>query len=82
MSGEHLDVVERLIVSPQAGRLHVDERLCSLVHVGDTIGTIENSGTMVPVTSSFDGFMMGVIPQAGQRVRRGQPVAWIRGFAA
>jgi biotin carboxyl carrier protein len=80
--GERLDVAERLIVSPQAGLLQVDDRLCSVVRMGDTIGTVENSGASVPVTSPFDGFLMGVIPQPGQRIRRGQPVAWIRGFAA
>jgi biotin carboxyl carrier protein len=80
--GERLDVAERLIVSPQAGLLQVDDRLCSVVRMGDTIGTVENSGASVPVTSPFDGFLMGVIPRPGQRIRRGQPVAWIRGFAA
>jgi biotin carboxyl carrier protein len=80
--GERLDVAERLIVAPQAGRLLVDERLCSVVRVGDTIAMVENSGALLPVTSPFDGFLMGVIPQTGQRIRRGQPVAWIRGFAA
>ena len=80
--GEQLDVAERVVVSPQAGLLRVDGRGCSVVRVGQTIATVENSGVSVPVTSPFDGFLMGVIPQSGQRVRRGQPVAWLRGFSA
>ncbi|MEL7210584.1 MAG: hypothetical protein AAGK32_20520, partial [Actinomycetota bacterium] len=80
-SGEHLDVAERLVVAPEAGRLRVDGRPCSVIRAGDTIASVENSGASIPVTSPFDGFLMGVMPQPGQRIRRGQPVAWIRGFA-
>lgn len=79
-TGEHLDVAERLVVSPQAGLLRLEGRACSVVRAGQTIATVENSGASIPVTSPFDGFLMGVIPQPGQRIRRGQPVAWLRGF--
>jgi biotin carboxyl carrier protein len=81
-TGEHLDVAERVVVSPQAGLLRVDERVCSVVRAGQTIATVENSGSSIPVTSPFDGFLMGLIPRPGQRIRRGQPVAWLRGFGS
>jgi biotin carboxyl carrier protein len=73
-------MAERVVVSPEAGLLRVQGRACAVVRVGQTIATIENSGAHIPVTSPFDGFLMGLIPQPGQRIRRGQPVAWLRGF--
>ncbi len=79
-AGEHLDVAERVVVAPEAGLVRFDQKACSVIRVGQTIAMVENSGNDVPVTSPFDGFLMGVIPQPGQRIRRGQPVAWLRGF--
>lgn len=78
--GEHLDIVERVVVSPEAGLLKFDRKACSVIRAGQAIASVENSGSSIPVTSPFDGFLIGTIPHQGQRIRRGQPVAWLRGF--
>ncbi len=83
--GERPLVPERVIVAPANGRfrpLSPDE--------GDTggdaaevveeqvIGFVETSDHSTPVRSPFRGVLMGTLAHAGERVREGQPVAWLR----
>jgi biotin carboxyl carrier protein len=41
------------------------------------IGFVDGGGKSTPVRSPFRGFLMGLLAHAGERVREGQPVAWL-----
>jgi len=83
VSGEELGVPERVVVAPVLG---VFRPLSSdgvttegeLVDTGQVIGIVVASGEEVPVRSAFRGFLMGMLAVEGERVREGQPVAWLR----
>lgn len=86
--GEVLAVPERVIVAPAVGvfrPLAVDSDLDltdaadgTVVTAGQAIGVIEGPGSSTPVRSPFGGFLIGMLARAGERVREGQPVAWLR----
>jgi biotin carboxyl carrier protein len=81
--GERLYVPERVVVAPSAGVFHelVPELPAAegdAVAAGQSIGVIENSGVRTPVCTPFDGLLMGMLAEPGQRLRAGQPVAWLR----
>ena len=79
MAGETLAVPERMIVAPGVGifRPHAmadgDELMA-----GDEIGVVEGPGTSCPITSPFGGTLMGMLAHPGERLRSGQPIAWLR----
>ncbi len=88
--GEVLAVPERVIVAPAVGvfRPLADDTTSSTctdagdAHrsstAGQAIGVIEGPGSSTPVRSPFGGFLIGMLARAGERVREGQPVAWLR----
>jgi biotin carboxyl carrier protein len=81
--GEALSVLERVVVSPALGvfRPHPPATITAegeIVSEGQQLGVIEGPGLRLPVTSPFAGFMMGLLAHPGERVREGQPVAWLR----
>lgn len=81
--GEALSVLERVVVSPALGVFHpaAPETVTTegeIVAEGQHLGVIEGPGLRVPVTSPFAGFFMGHMADPGERVREGQPVAWLR----
>ncbi len=85
--GEDLMVLERVIVSPGVGVFHPLEvaeviEPGHVVEAGQPIGTIERSGITTRVMSPFRGILMGMLAHTGERVREGQPVAWLRAAAA
>jgi len=41
------------------------------------VGHLEGPGTSTPVTSPFSGLLVGMLVSAGERLREGQPVAWL-----
>ena len=45
---------------------------------GDLIGVVRGPGTSVPVTSPFNGLLIDVFAESGQRLREGERVAWLR----
>ena len=49
---------------------HVDE--------GQTVGHLDGPGTSTPVCSPFRGQLVGMLVHRGERLREGQPVAWLR----
>ena len=49
-----------------------------IVHEGQVVGLVEGPGRQVEVRSFCTGFLMGMLVEPGQRVRSGQPVAWLR----
>ncbi len=87
MEGDDLRLPTRLIVAPEAGTFRPAAPLtCTsegeMVTPGVRVGTIESLGRAVAVTSAFDGFLMGMLALPGERVRAGQPIAWLHSVAA
>jgi hypothetical protein len=82
LAGEHVAVPERLIVAPGAGvfRPRAQRVPTGLVVVepDEAVGVLEGPGTVVPVRSPFRGRLMGMLALDGERLREGQPVAWLR----
>jgi biotin carboxyl carrier protein len=81
--GETLSVLERVIVAPTWGifhRLDGGSRMNDgdLVVRGDVIGTVQSLGASNPIQSPFEGLLMAILAIEGERVRPGQPVAWLR----
>jgi biotin carboxyl carrier protein len=77
--GELLDVPERMIVAPSVGVFRPNVVTGGdLVDAGEEIGVVEGPGTSMPVRSPFRGMLIGMLAQPGERLREGQPVAWLR----
>ncbi|MHB8671742.1 MAG: hypothetical protein ACYDAD_14480 [Acidimicrobiales bacterium] len=81
--GECLRIPERLVVAPTVGVFRpLPPETCTsegeIIAEGQVLGVIECPGNRVPVLSSFCGFFMGMLAVEGERVRAGQPVAWLR----
>ena len=77
--GEGLLVPERMIVAPVVGvfrpvELDAGQRL----EPGQTVGMVDGPGTSTPVASPFAGRLVGMLAHPGERLREGQPVAWLR----
>jgi biotin carboxyl carrier protein len=82
-AGERLNVPEKVVISPCVGqfRASAPETVTSegeLIDSGQIIGYVEAQGRTVAVRSAFAGWMMGLMVHDGERVREGQPVAWLR----
>lgn len=85
--GDDLRLPTRLIVAPEAGTFQpLPPETCTaegeVVTAGVSLGTVESLGRSVPVTSAFGGFLMGMLALPGERVRAGQPVAWLHAIDA
>ena len=82
LSGESLSVTERLIVAPVWGVFRrVDAAFTSdgdLIYRGDVVGTLESRGASTQIQSPFEGLLVSVVARDGERLRPGQPVAWLR----
>lgn len=83
--GECPEISERLVLSPALGVVRaLDPEVVSaegeIVREGQAIVMIESSGDTVAARSHFAGFLMGLLVEPGQRVREGQPIAWLREF--
>ncbi len=77
MHGEALAVPERVIVAPAHGTFRPADP-GDHVTAEQVIGFVEGKGHSTPVRSPFGGRLMGLLVHAGERVREGQPVAWLR----
>jgi biotin carboxyl carrier protein len=81
---EDLCVPERLIAAPAAGIFNLLAPEAALtgdgatVETGQPVGAIERNAGTVPVVSPHTGFLMGLLALPGERVRDGQPLAWVR----
>jgi biotin carboxyl carrier protein len=77
--GEGLLVPERMIVAPTVGLFRpVELGEDAAVARGQTVGLVEGPGTCTPVASPFAGQLVAVLVRPGERLRAGQPVAWLR----
>ena len=77
--GEGLLVPERMIVAPVVGVFRpvaIDEG--GHITEGQTVGMVDGLGTSTPVASPFAGRIVGMLALPGERLREGQPVAWLR----
>lgn len=81
-AGEHPCVPECVVVAPATGVFrpvnHDGWADGAVVQAGQAIGTVEAAGVATPVHSRFTGSLMGMLVHANERVREGQPVAWLR----
>ena len=71
--GEGLAVPERMIVAPSVGVFRA-----LFVDAGQAVGVIEGPGISTPVRSPFRGILAGLLANDGERLRQGEPVAWLR----
>lgn len=85
MGGEVLHVRERIVLSPVTGRFVLDRAdevdpavPGSLVLAGAALGGVVGSGRTTAVTTPFTGVLAGLLAHDGERVREGQPIAWLR----
>jgi len=78
MDGEQLRVPERVIVAPAVGVFEPAEQAHDGVEAGQAVGHVVTSGEKIPVRSHFTGALVGMLAVAGERVREGQPIAWLR----
>ena len=83
LPGEHLDVLERVVISPATGTFtalppQTFTTEGEIVLRGQTVGVIHGPAGAVDVESPFTGFLMGVLALPGERIREGEPVAWLR----
>jgi biotin carboxyl carrier protein len=77
--GEGLLVPERMVVTPVVGVFRpVDVAEGAHVQAGQTIGVVDGPGTSIPVASPFTGHLAGMLAHPGERLREGQPIAWLR----
>ena len=79
LEGERVAMVERMIVAPGVGvfrPLGIEDG--ATVSAGEIVGVVEGPGTREPVRSAFTGTVMGFLAHSGERLRKGQAVAWMR----
>jgi [acyl-carrier-protein] S-malonyltransferase len=74
--GESLHVPERIVVSPATGVFvpAPAESPREWIEVGTLLGTVGDA----EVRSVFSGHFMGALAHDGERLTKGQPVAWLR----
>jgi biotin carboxyl carrier protein len=77
-AGEYLIVSERLIVAPAPGRFEPSVPDGDHVACGQTVGTVVRADRRFEVVSQVTGRFMGHLADPGERVRDGQPLAWVR----
>ena len=80
LHGERVAVPERMIVAPGVGvfRPCTEVEAGSEIRAGDVVGELVGPGTNLPVHSPFEGTVMGMLAHDGERLREGQPIAWLR----
>jgi biotin carboxyl carrier protein len=88
LMGEDVRVPVCLLVAPHAGVFHhvtgpadtsprpTDEP--NIVDQGHVIGDVVNLQRTTTVSSPASGLLMGLLAAPGERVRPGQPLAWLR----
>jgi biotin carboxyl carrier protein len=82
-AGERLSVPEKVVIAPCLGQFRAVEPATvtaegEVVESGQVVGWIDSQGRSIPVRSRFAGWMMGLLVHEGERVREGQPIAWLR----
>ncbi len=83
--GEELGGPERVVVAPCRGVFQPAPPKTvttegEIVEAGQVIGVMRSLADEVEVRSPFTGWFMGLMAADGERLREGQPVAWLRVF--
>lgn len=83
IDAEEVYLTERLIVAPHAGVFRAavaDEGAVegATIHEDEVLGRIELTRETFTVTSPHTGILMGLLVTPGERVRKSQPLAWLR----
>lgn len=79
--GERPVVPERVILAPAPGSFRPvegDGNGFDAVVEEQVIGFVDGVGHSTPIKSPFGGQIIELMAHAGERVREGQPVAWLR----
>lgn len=79
---EDVHLHERLVVAPRSGTFHpanpdVSAREPERVALGDKVGVVIHMGEKHAVHTPFTGELKGILVLPGERVRAGQPIAWL-----
>ncbi len=75
--GEHLHVQERMVVAPADGTFE-PELESGAIAKNQLIGYVYGPGFRQEILSPFDGEIIGLRAHHGERLRTGEPVAWLR----
>ena len=76
---EEVYLTERLIVAPHAGVFRTSAAAeGATIHEHEVLGRIELTRETFTVTSPHTGVLMGLLVAPGERVRKSQPLAWLR----
>jgi hypothetical protein len=82
MEGERILIPDRMIVSPADGVFRATanngDLIGETIHHDDIIGYVETVGQSIPIPSPFEGVLNGMIAHTGERLRKHEPVAWLR----
>ena len=78
--GETIGIQERVIVAPEIGRFELTSLAFrgAFIEEGEELGVVIGPSTRRSIRSPFAGQIMGVMAHDGERLRVGQPVAWMR----
>ena len=79
--GEGLAVPERMIVAPSVGvfrALFGHDIACGQNVDAGRLLVDRRAGNLDPVRSPFRGILAGLLAHDGERLRQGEPVAWLR----
>lgn len=82
IDGDDVRVDVRLVVSPVAGIFQPAPAADvtaegEVVATGAVLGHVTGAGTAEAVTSFCTGFLVRLLAHPGERVRPGQPLAWL-----
>jgi biotin carboxyl carrier protein len=80
---EDVHILERIVAAPASGIFTLEPPNVvtsegEILREGQALGAIERNAGSVPVVSAHTGFLMGLLAMPGERVRDGQPLAWLR----
>jgi biotin carboxyl carrier protein len=81
-SPEVTTISERVVVAPRSGRFvplpsEIFTTEGEWVEPGTVLAEVQQGDTRTPVTSTFRGWMMGMLALPGQPVREGEALFWI-----
>lgn len=81
--GDDTRLFDRLVVAQAAGVFHPHPPMTyategEVLKVGSVLGVVVSLGQEVEVTSFCTGYLKGVLAESGERVRVGQPLAWLQ----
>ena len=82
LTAESVDIKERVVVAPCSGRFRslppeVFTTEGEWVEPGTALAEIKVNDKVVPVTSAFRGWVMGMLALEGQPVHEGEALFWI-----